>query len=287
MYIDKFTYWLMFSLFGMIISLAIIECVLKHTKFKLSRKNLSITICLITLIVAYTILFKFFHGGNWIGDYINSFVAMGTVALGIFAWMAYRYATKQYVENTMEQLKISSKVKINEEIINIISTSLMTVMKCISCYESISSRLDDYSRHNKNLTIAKINENEFNIGEHFEQLLQLTYTLYDVNLKINALNTFNINQAEIIQIKEFIKQIRESSPDAFLKLHSIYLSNTDAVNDIIYSIDFNNQKGMIAKIKDCYQQINNGLEELKKHYRDKLDIFCNQYYFKSHHDKKH
>lgn len=101
MYIDKSIYWLMLGLFGMIVFLVIIECTLKHTKFKLSRKNLSITICLIAFIMTYTFLFKFFHSDSWIGDYINSFVAMGTVALAIFGWIAYKGYWKQKKDATI------------------------------------------------------------------------------------------------------------------------------------------------------------------------------------------
>jgi hypothetical protein len=108
MNIDKFTYWLILGLFGMIVFLAIIECTLKHTKVKPSRKNLSIAICLVVLITVYTILFKFFHGDSWIGDYINSFVAMGTIgAVIISLYLANRKMPRSsYLELYSLQIKI-------------------------------------------------------------------------------------------------------------------------------------------------------------------------------------
>ncbi len=232
MYIDKSIYWLMFSLFVMIVFLAIMECILKHTKFKPSRKSFSIIICLITFIIVYTLLFKYVHGNNWIGDYINSFVAIGTIALAVFAWMAYRYATNQYIN----QKKIDRAIDIAYDVYSKIDHDLLSLKEDLDMYNIYVKQINK-ERNNINDpdSAIAISHNLKMLANYVSKILDKVGEFSDSTIywifKLNLLDKILANEQITKHIENIKKQFDTEGKDTFLDKLNEFESKLIGIED--------------------------------------------------------
>jgi hypothetical protein len=62
-----------------------------------------------------------------LSNIINLGIVIGTIALAVFAWMAYKYATEQYLRNQKEKLIFKKKTRALTNIFNAIIMTEFTL----------------------------------------------------------------------------------------------------------------------------------------------------------------
>lgn len=91
---------------------------------------------IITLFMIFLFHVKAWNIEIW-NTFFNFFIAVGTIALAAFAWMAYRYATKQYMENEKAKLKFDRKYNLICEINDYIYNFYIDLLKMETAYSSL------------------------------------------------------------------------------------------------------------------------------------------------------
>lgn len=97
--------------------------------------------CVITLFLIFICHVKTWDFNAW-GTFFNFFVAVGTIALAVFAWMAYKYATEQYLQNQKEKHVYDKKHDLICEIIDHIYSLYMDLSEMEITYKDLKSKIN-------------------------------------------------------------------------------------------------------------------------------------------------
>lgn len=226
---------------------------IKNNKLLLSITisiNLAVCIFCFTLWYLYTHSLPVLKDTDKLSAICNLFTTLGTIALAIFGWVAYRYATKQYLKNEITKLKFQQKYQIICDLIKISNNAYRK-------YEVICS--------SKYVLINSDNNQEDTLNEQDRIIVQLCDTydclqtelnlLEDKLLIIELLDTSTTLVNEIYTVIENTKKELRELNFQIIKRFKIN-KNYDDINNILESIKFN-----FTQVKDKIKEFRNILNE--------------------------
>lgn len=177
-------------------------------------------------------------GSTSTSDAINLGVAIGTIALAVFAWMAYRYATKQYLINQKEEVIFKGKIDF--------------FLKLSKLLVEIEEKIKEKS---KSVYIPLEGNNDFEPIDHMiEEQIVINYLtpflekLQDEIKNILAINLIFPNKQKAEELLEqYMEELKNSFIDEFVKISKPFSSNRtiEEINKqlpTLYNEDFSKLK---------------------------------------------
>lgn len=155
-------------------------------------------------------------------DAINLGVAIGTIALAVFAWMAYKYATEQYLQNQKEKLIFKKKTL---ALTNICNAIIMAEFTLKEQSESTIIWIEENPETNSMEISKMLDQEELQISSEEEEskvirlltpfLKKIDQAIYDLT-ELNILFSHSTNDIETMLDKlktEFSQELcRASKP---------------------------------------------------------------------------
>lgn len=188
-------------------------------------------------------------GSTSTSDAINLGIAIVTIALAIFAWMAYRYATKQYLINQKEEVIFKGKIDF--------------FLKLSKLLVEIEEKIKEKS---KNIYITLEGDNDFEPIDHkIEEQIVINYLmpflekLQDEITNILAINLiFPHKQKGEELLEQYMEKLKDDFMDEFVKISKPF-SNTlsvEKINELLPTFYnkyfFKTQKEKLFKISEVF-----------------------------------
>lgn len=205
---------------------------------------------------------------NWI-------TALSSLAVAVFAWMAYKYATKQYLQNEIQKVQFESKYQFS---LNFQSLFIEVIDKLSHIYVEYCSFLDELTYHN-----TEINNEMFNTIESIlrleKELTQSTekiiFKLPRITMEINFMLILNISKQDIQKISllknNFFEQLEETLKKLEIYNHTNKKSSTDFSGALEQRKIVNLQK-LETYFKKRSTHYKNLINELRKVLNEFIDI---------------
>lgn len=185
-----------------------------------------------------------------LSNIVNLGVAIGTIALAIFAWMAYRYATKQYLMNQKEEVIFKGKIDFFLKL----SKYLIEIEETIK-EKSKSIYIDTEE-------IDKFRQQPFEHGIEMEIIMYLSPFIEKLKDEIKNILAINLIFPNKQNAEELLKQYMEELQSAFIeefgKISTPFSNNlnTQEINRLLptlYNKDFfKTQKEKLFKISEVF-----------------------------------